>query len=407
MAKPIINKITPFDSGSDHIITMSYFGDMAYSNKITIYHAEKAKKVFEDTVDTFALEHTIPAFTLQNGVKYAITAQVFDRDGIASTVSDKQYFWCFKTPSFHFKNLVSGDIINSASYNSEVTYEQEDWEDISSYKFQIYNEVKTLLDESVVLYDADNISYSFRGLENGTIYYIRCAGITVNGMELDTGYVEINVQYENPNTYARIYAECDRETGIIHYRTNYKSIESSTTEQFQYNNGIIDLNGKSLVYHDGFLVENDFTMIIRGRNLYKTGVILAPRNENYGFTLSSYIYDDGKLRFKLIVPNGIGNYIKYSDDLTFDDVDMVTIVIKRVNNLYSIYCNIEYGYKDQKSIWFGSKKPSEKDMEQYDVWLELDNLETVRVDKDSFRIFVQDDEPNPAILGDVWIGGCN
>ena len=53
--------------------------------------------------------------------------------------------------------------------------------------------------------DDYDISYTYKGLDNNTVYYVRCIGVTVNGMELDTGYVEITVKFENPNTYARIY----------------------------------------------------------------------------------------------------------------------------------------------------------------------------------------------------------
>lgn len=40
MAKPSINKIVPFDANYDKIITMTYMGDMPYSNRIIVYDAE-------------------------------------------------------------------------------------------------------------------------------------------------------------------------------------------------------------------------------------------------------------------------------------------------------------------------------------------------------------------------------
>lgn len=340
MAKPVINRITPFDAHIEKTITMTYSGNMAYSNKIVIYNAETMIPVFEDTTASLLLKHVIPAYVLQNGVKYAITAQIFDKEGIASAISNKQYFWCFETPSFYFQNLTSGDVINSASYNVSVAYEQSDWEDISSYKFEIYDDLKSLLLESSIMY-GDDISYTFRRLESGRKYYIRCTGTTINGMILDTGYIEIKVQYENPNIYARIYADCNTHTGIVNYRTNIRYIDASTNDEFEYDNGMIKLINKSLVYEDGFLIDGDFSMIIRGKNLYHTGIVLTGKNKKYGFTLSSYIYDEGKLRFKLTVPNGLCNYILYSNELVFDDTNMVAIEIKRIRNIYSLKCTVE------------------------------------------------------------------
>ena len=102
MAKPNILKITPFCATKDYEVKMSYSGNLPYSNKITIYNAETLNVVFTNTVTTHLLRHTIPANTLNNGVKYAIECQMFDSNGTASAISDKVYFWCYETPTFEF-----------------------------------------------------------------------------------------------------------------------------------------------------------------------------------------------------------------------------------------------------------------------------------------------------------------
>ncbi len=405
MAKPSINKIVPFDANYDKVITMTYMGDMPYSNRIIVYDAETMDIVFDDTVASFNMNHTIPAYTLQNGVKYAIQGQAFDVESIASAISDKVYFWCFETPSFYFKGINDGDTIKSASLNTTVIYEQADWEDINEFQFHIYDSNKNLLNESSILYDTDDISYSFRGLGNENIYYIRCTGSTVNGMSLDTGYIKIFAYYENPNTYARIYAECDENTGLVNGYTNFKVIEASSNENYEYNNGIIDLIGKTLVYDKDFLIEGDFTITLRIKNAYHEGVILTSRNDKYGFTLSSFIYDEGKMRYKLTVPNGVNNYTLYSEELVIDNTDMLTVHIRRINNIYGIKCFVEYGYNEQTDMWFGSTRPSFKQSTQYDIWIDTDNQNTVKVNKDNVTIFYQTEEPNATELYSIWIGG--
>ncbi len=405
MSKPSINKIVPFDANYDKIITMTYMGDMPYSNRIIVYDAETMNVIFDDTVASFNMNHTIPAYTLQNGVKYAIQGQAFDINGIESAISDKVYFWCFETPSFYFSNINNGDTVNSASLNVNVIYEQADWEDIGEFRFHIYDSNKNILKESDVSYNTDNISYSFRGLENGNIYYIRCTGSTINGISLDTGYLKIFAHYENPNTYARIYAECDENMGIVNGYTNFKVIESSSTENYEYNNGIIDLMGKTLVYNRDFLIEDDFTITLRLKNAYHEGIILTSRNDQYGFTLSSFIYDEGKMRYKLTVPNGVSNYILYSEELVIENTDMLTIHIRRINNVYGIKCFVEYGYNDQTDMWFGSNTPSFKQSTQYDIWINTDNSNTVKVDKNNVTIFYQTEEPDAIKQYSIWIGG--
>ena len=78
MSKPIINSITPFDSGYDYKVSMSYVGNLPYSNRIIIYDATTLSVLFDDTTTSFSLEHNIPANTLTNGRKYAIQGQVFE-----------------------------------------------------------------------------------------------------------------------------------------------------------------------------------------------------------------------------------------------------------------------------------------------------------------------------------------
>ena len=69
MAKPIINKINPLDATKDNVITMSYVGNMPYSNRIVIYDATTLAVLYDDTSTNtnFAIAHTIPANTLTNG----------------------------------------------------------------------------------------------------------------------------------------------------------------------------------------------------------------------------------------------------------------------------------------------------------------------------------------------------
>ena len=198
MSKPVINSIKPFDATKASKVSMTYIGNLPYSNRIIIYDATTLSVVFDDTQSGFTLEHTIPANTLTNGKKYAIQGQVFDSVGNASVLSDKAYFWCFATPSFYFSNVNNDDTITTASFYANLVYDQPDWEDIAEYRFYLYDEVKNLLVESEAYYTTDNMNYPYRGLEDDKFYYIRAIGATQNGIQMDTGYIKVFVNYENP-----------------------------------------------------------------------------------------------------------------------------------------------------------------------------------------------------------------
>ena len=410
MAKPQINKINPLDATKDNIISMSYVGNMPYSNRIVIYDATTLAVLYDNTSTNtnYSIEHIIPANTLTNGKKYAIQGQVFDINGNVSVLSDKAYFYCLATPLFYFSNVNDGDIINTASIFATLVYQQSDFEDLNEYRYYLYDSTKNLLVESETFYGADNLNYAYRGLEDDKFYYIRVIGNTVKGIQLDTGYVKIFVNYENPEDYKLIYAECDPKNSIVTYQTNFVVINpSDTTTEYEFNNGWINLVDKTLLYDKDFIVNGDFTMSIRGKGMYRNQTIMRASNENEGFTLSSYIYDDGQMRYKLSIPNGLCNYILYSEPIMPEEQDIVTIHIRRINNVYQLYCYIELGEEELKNMWFGSAQPSLSQLDNYDIWINTDNEGTVRIDKNDVNIFYQKDEPILLVENDydIWIGG--
>ena len=158
MAKPIVNRTKPLDATQDNVVSMSYVGNLPYSNRIIIYDATTLALIYDDTTTNtnYTIEHTIPANTLTNGKKYAIQGQVFDINGNASALSDKVYFWCLATPLFYFSNVSDGDIINTASIFATLVYQQSDWEDINEYRYYLYDETKNLLLESETFYGTDS-----------------------------------------------------------------------------------------------------------------------------------------------------------------------------------------------------------------------------------------------------------
>ena len=256
---------------------------------------------------------------------------------------------------------------------------------------------------SGTLNDGDNISYSYRGLANNTIYYIRCIGVTVNGMDLDTGYVELDVRYENPNSYARIYTTSVPDQGCVQVASNLIVIQYNGTDEFGYEDGMINLENKTVYYDEGFNIEDDFTIIFRGKNLWKNGELLVMSNEGSKLTLSSHIYPEGQLRFRLLVPNAIGNYLLYSDPLVFEDDDMVTVGIRRIDNVYQIKTFLELGYSTEGNMWYGSTRPT-KGVANYDSWTDVSG-DTYMVSKDTCTTYLETDEPTLSILDDLWLGG--
>ena len=120
MAKPYIQKILPFDANKDREISLSWTGNRSQANRIIISDYETNTVIFDDTVSSFALKHTIPAHTLTNGKKYVIQAQTYDVENNASALSDKVLFFVFETPDFYFKDLPENKPINNSTFTANI-----------------------------------------------------------------------------------------------------------------------------------------------------------------------------------------------------------------------------------------------------------------------------------------------
>lgn len=404
MAKPIVNKIIPFDAETDKEIGFTWNGNQSYANRLMIYNADTLETIYDKKITTFAHSHTIPARTLKNGKKWIAQFQTFDVDDAESGLSDKLYFQTFKTPLFYFYGLEDGQTIRSASYEAQIYYLQEDYEDIQSFRFFLYDGTKTLLKESDTLYDSDQIKYIYKGLDNHTVYYLKCYGITVNGMEIDTGYTGIYTDYKMPSTYGIIYAENDPLHGYIKYHTNIKVIQYNGNKTFPFENGMIDLrnDGEGIYYDEGFVIEDNFTLKLRGMYLNQTAKILELRNTKYSLTVESFLYDDNTTRFKLTVPNGLGNYILYSDAVSFQATEMTCVWIRRIHDIYQLEILVDPDFTDENNIWYGQQMPGNQ-LEIYDSWVDAPNPFTYVASKDGINVHCSDTEPDEPETDDLWI----
>lgn len=405
MAKPIINKITPFDSTKDYIVSLSWTGNRPKSNRIIIYDNVTNSVVYDDTTITYALEHIIPKDTLVNGKYYVIQVEITDQDNTTSALSDKKIFYTLTTPSFYFNNLPEDKLKNS-SYEASIFYSSKELEELQSYKFYLFDARKIKLLESDILTNVDNITYTYRSLQNNTKYYVQCVGYTKNGMILDTGLQALDVYYENPDIYSRIYAENMPNDGGVRITSNFIVIKADGDNVYEYKNGYIDLTNENLIYKEGFKISGDFKLKVTGMDLWQNAEILKMKNNYNNVVLSSYIYPDNTLRFKLTVDNGLCNYLLYSDALSFSSVDIVTIVLVRINDIYTIKVFTKLGSDEEEkfNLWIGEQLPS--NAENLDIWINRDGS-TYKIDKDSYKIISSLLEPTDIDVSenDIWIGG--
>ena len=395
MAKPIIASIKPFDATIENTISFSYSGNQPYKNRLILRNADTLDIVYDETQTTMRLEHKVPSNTLTNGIKYTAEIQCIDNSGVESVFSDKSFFWVFSTPYFKF-NVHAGETIKSSSLTTNIVYEQAEGEKLSQTQFFLYDANKMLISQSKIIYASENIEHTYVGLNNATIYYIRALGYTENGMTIDTDYTQIFVKFENPGTYAAIYANQDSNgTGTVNYYTNINIIRPER-DDYILENGMIDLTNDSIIYDRGFDILNDFTMAVK--HTYSIGKILELKNSNETIELYMIESDTG-VRYKLVVDD---IYKIYSEEIfgVFDDnVETFTVYIRKKNNVYGLTLFYDYTYLvDGFNIWYKNDEPNAKKLE---VWVDAgDDISSSVVNR-----VVSDTEPTGIPKDTLWIGG--
>lgn len=397
MAKPIIASIKPFDATIETTISFSYSGNQPYKNRLIIRNADTLDIVWDDIQTTMRMQHTIPANMLVNGIKYTAEIQCIDNAGNESALSDKSFFWVFSTPIFNFDGIHNGDTIKSSSIVANISYEQAQSEKLSQTQFFLYDANKSLIHSSSIIYASDNVSYIYTGLENVTIYYIRALGYTENGMTIDTDFIQVFVNFENPGSYAMIYANQDPNgTGTVNYYTNI-SIIRPTRDDYTLVDGCVDLTNDTLTYEEGFDIAEDFTLAVKHK--YVNGKFLELSNGDEIVEL--YMFeDDNGVRYKLVVNDIYKLYTKEIVGAFDDNMKDFTVYIRKVNNVYGLTLFYNYEYLvGNFDIWYTNDEPSNAN--KFDVWADFgNNTSSVPI-----NTVIDNTEPTDVPKDTLWIGG--
>ena len=408
MAKPIIKSMSAPDATKAFDINFLWNGDRAYYNRVIITNNQTNAVAYDNKVETFNLYQTVAANRLSNGGTWIVQVSVFYRDPsdtskfIESELSDKYIFKTLTTPSFSFAGLDpdADNKVTTSSYQAQIYYDSKESEQIESYMFSLYDVTKKFLFETDRFTDRYNITYTYRGLDNMTDYYIRCRAVTHYGIEMDTGLVRIHVKYQNPSTYSRIYATPLPHRGCIEVGSNLIVIEYTGNETFKYNDSQIILTDKTLYYNEGWELTDDFTVILKMQYM-EYGQLIKLTNGVNDITVTARMYADNKTRFKLVATNGCNNYIIYSSPQVINYEDRIVLGIHKKNNLYALKV-ITDNSESTGDYWWGKSTPLSA--EDWDKWIDTEETTSVMKDYDELTETIGGStEPADATLYDIWI----
>lgn len=274
MSQPILYQILPFDVTVGTRLTFSYDGNQVFSNEVVITDNTNGQVVYQaKRTNVMSSYHDIaPNSGLKNGGYYTAKIRVFDKDDTPSEYSNLRTFYCFHTPIFGFSNFTEYQIVENSQFTLELSYDdREQSEPLDTYYIILYNSTMSVLKNSGVIPASTSMSYKLTDLENGSQYFVRAVGTTLNGIVMDTGALEFSVNYIKPLYWAYVDLKNNKNDGNIKISSNIVSIEgtSNPTPIPYLNESEADLrkDGSWVRFGNNFVIGESFSVKIRCRSL--------------------------------------------------------------------------------------------------------------------------------------------
>ena len=88
----------------------------------------------------------------------------------------------------------------------------------------------------------------------------------------------------------------------------------------------------------------------------------------------------------------------------FENEDLITIAVRRKNDVYQIKVFVELRFTQEGNMWYGIQRPV-KGARERDTWVDTSEAVSFVVDRNSCRSFLEHTEPIAPILHDLWLGG--
>lgn len=348
MSTVYVNRVNAFDATKVNVISFGYSGPQCIKNRIVIYDNLTANVVFDNTITSFNLAHTIPSGVLTNGKSYYCTITAYYKEnnveyGVTSASSN--VFRCISTPVWKFSNISDNSTIGNSYYGFLIDYMQLEGERVNEFYVVVYTASHSVFWTSNAIYDQTS-TIMVTGLSNDTTYYVRAYGTTVNGFVLDTRDtdtgvdLQINVKYDLPSIYSLAYLENNRWQGYVRVSTNAAGVEgkSLTGESIVFiDNKYADLtNGTSVIFDNGYQLGSNYTLDGLSYGIRIDMPFISFIENSLVLTFRQSIFSDGE-KFFAELKDTKTNYVLYSNMITPPStVDMIYFWIQRKDNLYNL-----------------------------------------------------------------------
>ena len=328
LTTPSLSTILPFSSTQSQILTFLVLsGDQVVRNNLVIENNSTNVEVYNQSVESFQLQHILPVNTLTNGIEYRAKIRTGNLANEWSlNFSEWIYFYVLSSPTILIPTIDENHKVYNSTINFTATYTQSESELMSSYKFLIYDTNQNLLktySEQFSDGTTPPITQEITGLENEELYYLEVKGISIHSQLSTSGLIAFTPFFITPRLITTLNVENLPSQGAV--KLSVQLIQEigqidSGTVTFIDNNWVNLTNGQ-ISFQDGFQLGSDFILKLWCKNI--------PDNVVFLKLISEY----GKIEF-IRVENKIHTF-KYLNGLT-------TIVPHFISNSLIVGVDVEF-----------------------------------------------------------------
>lgn len=263
MAIPILRRVTPFNAENSFIFNFNVVGSsqqIMYNKLIVRLSSDTSQIIYEDKIQEFRYQHTVPSNTLSNGTQYVAHIQVFSQGDVLLGESDPIFFYCLSDPVLKIPTIVNGEVGNQ-TVMFEGTYNQAESEPLQSFQFILYNDNQDELTRSPEIF-SQAIQFEFSELESRQRYYVELKITTVNELGATTGLIEFIPRYIAPRFDSAIELSNLPDEASVFIKCNViRIIGIPDIDPVIYeNDGAINLVDNGVWFDEGFKLRNDWTI---------------------------------------------------------------------------------------------------------------------------------------------------
>ncbi len=362
LSKPILNNISAFDKSDDKVFTFNVVGgSQVVKNKLTIRDNITNNVVYSRTINSFSFIHTLPANSgLTNGRQYNAFINTYDINNNESEDSNVIQFYAYTTPTLNISNIPSDNIIDTFTYQFDLSYNQIEGELLNELYFELYSNDNILIDRSPKLFSSNlppvYLYYTVNNLEDNKSYYAKIKATTINNTYIESQNYNFNVEYNKDETSILFSVENDYKYGGIRIESNIEAPNASKSETSFYEGSKLNVGGyddfvswslTSLPNTDTITVDIWCTYLRIGRLceiISKSGDKITVDIQRFQYTENSVIKYGDKLLLKIIDENGVLKVNKTSDfiDLQNNNSNMFVRLQSSNGNWAILIDNITY-----------------------------------------------------------------